>query len=206
MVYCAAFNCNNRSVRKPAQKLWMNNSVIFCQKTFHYDSPYWTNRSPYDEQNGLTGLDDKETKLPAYWNRPLKKICVGMKTKGPTEFLLVNQAAISLYFLLSHGNYTATNLSRENWKSLIPGSSLQTKCNKEGFNVEEPKKVHQRVRIGVISDDQDTCNNHNSRIGFGSPWHDLSYNTCGNYAKNKHGHGSDNGKQNIKAMGYIFIQ
>ncbi|KXJ07098.1 putative skeletal organic matrix protein 5 [Exaiptasia diaphana] len=42
--------------------------------------------------------------------------------------------ARSLYSVIADNRYRRVSIGRNKWKSLIPGSSLQKYCNREGFN------------------------------------------------------------------------
>ena len=48
----------------------IKNAILVFQRTFHYDSQFWSNRSAYNFAGGKTGFDSQETKLPTYWNTP----------------------------------------------------------------------------------------------------------------------------------------
>ncbi|PFX11426.1 uncharacterized skeletal organic matrix protein 5-like, partial [Stylophora pistillata] len=176
-------------------------------RSFHYDSPYWTNKAEFNRLGGKTGFDSRETKLPTYWNASFSKICLGMKVDQQLRFVVINKTANSLYSLIADGKYRATSLGRDTWKSLIGSqASLQPHCNKEGFNPESGRgKAWPKARIGILGNQENECQSCDSRIGFGtgSPGgiHDDS-NTCGNEAT----HSADNGNKHIKAMGYILVQ
>ena len=150
----------------------------------------------------MTGLDSEETKLPTYWNTPFTKICLGMKVGSDTRFILLPKQARSLYSLIADGVHRATSLSRDTWKTLIAGSSLQDYCNKEGFNTAGVRDAKAKLRIGFIANNENDCSSPDSVIGFGTGDYPYTDNTCGNKAS-VHG---DNGNKNIKVMGYIFLQ
>ena len=125
-----------------------------------------------------------------------------MKIGQQINFIVINKQANSLYSLIADGQYRATTLGRNTWKTLIGSqASLQTKCNKEGFNV-VGSNSHSKARIGILGNGQNDCNSCDSRIGFGTGGSPDDSNTCGNEAKII----PDNGDKNIKAMGYIFVQ
>ncbi|XP_046863405.1 uncharacterized skeletal organic matrix protein 5-like [Xenia sp. Carnegie-2017] len=179
------------------------------QKTFEFDSSFWTNKSSYNIENGKTGMDDLETKLPTYWSTKicfLNKICVGMKFDGKTNFISFNFQAKSLYDTIADGKYRQTNVSRNKWMSLINDSVLQLNCNKEGFNAKDENELHARVRLGIIGNDKNNCYSSDSFIGFGGPYNGIycarkpQINSCGNSAY-------CTGKPiiELKSMGYIFI-
>ena len=177
--------------------------LFFFQKTFHYDSTYWSNRSEYNLSGGETGFDSQETKLPTYWNTSFSKICLGMKIGQQINFIVINKQADSLYSLIADGQYRATSLGRDTWKTLIGSqASLQRNCNKEGFNNLSENSYHSKARIGILGNNEHECKSCDSRIGFGTGKHPDDSNTCGNVAK----HAPDNGDKNIKAMGYILVQ
>ena len=173
---------------------WPTTPFFKCtQQTFHYNSNLWSNKVDFNLQGGKTGLDSHETKLPTYWNTPFNKICLGMKIGQQFKSVVINHQARSLYSLIADGKYRATSLGRNTWKKLIGSrASLQTNCNKEGFNAICIDSNYSKARIGIIGNNEDDCSNCDSRIGFGTGGHHDDSNTCGN--------------QHIKAMGYILVQ
>ncbi|KAL9953681.1 hypothetical protein ACROYT_G041134 [Oculina patagonica] len=172
------------------------------KNTFHYNSGYWSDNNEYNLQGGETGFDAQETKLPSYWNTPFSKICLGMKIVQQINFIVINKQASSLYSLIADGQYRATSLGRNKWKTLIGSqASLQRNCNKEGFN-SVGNSSNSKARIGILGNEQNDCRSCDSRIGFGTGGlHDDS-NTCGNQAT----HLADNGNKHIKATGYILVE
>jgi len=174
------------------------------KKTFHYDAGFWSNKNAYNLPGGRTGFDTQETKLPTYWNTPFSKICLGMKVGQQIKFLVIKKQASSLHSLIADGKYRATSLGRNTWKTIIGSqASLQTNCNKEGFNA-AGRKGASKARIGILGNNEKDCLSCDSRIGFGTGGYADDSNTCGNFAIK--GHTSDNGAKNIKAMGYILVQ
>ena len=173
------------------------------QKTFHYTSALWSDKNEYNPRGGETGFDTRETKLPTYWNTSFSKICLGMKIGQQINFIVISKQADSLFSLIADGQYRNTSLGRDTWKTLIGShGSLQSKCNKDGFNVVSDHNSHPKARIGILGNNENNCNSCDSRIGFGTGGHPVDSNTCGNVAR----HSPDNGDKNIKAMGYILVQ
>ena len=112
---------------------------------------------------------------------------------------MINKKANSLYSLIADGQYRATSLSRDMWKSLLgEQGSLQLNCNRRGFNA----KLGVRARIGILANEQNDCGTCDSRIGFGTGGPHDDSNTCGNDARAN----PDNGDRHIKAMEYILVQ
>ena len=176
--------------------------MFVFQKTFHYNSGFWSNKNSYNLPGGKTGFDDQETKLPTYWNTSFSKICLGMKIGKQIKFIVINKKAASLHSLIADGKYRATSLGRNTWKTLIGSqASLQPNCNKEGFNVGRGHNTP-GTRIGFLGNNEKECKSCDSWIGVGTATRSDSYTTCGNQANS----GGDNGDKNIKAMGYILVQ
>ena len=188
--------------------MWLHYTCIsllfLCsQKTFHYESNLWSNKDALNLPGAKTGLDTHETKLPTHWNTPFNKICLGMKIGQQFKSVVINYQATSLYSLIADGKYRATFLGRNTWKKLIGSrASLQSNCNKEGFNEVGIHSAWSKARIGILGNNENDCGNCDSRIGFGTRGHHDDSNTCGSEAT----HSGDNGDQHIKAMGYILVQ
>ena len=122
-----------------------------------------------------------------------------MKINQQLRFIVVNRLADSLHSIIADGQYRSTSLGRDEWKKLIgSNASLDHNCNKEGFNAFCGTSYRSKVRIGIVSNDQNECHSCNSLIGFGirSPPNDAK--SCGNKARK--------GRKSIKAMGYILVQ
>ena len=173
------------------------------QNTFHYSSSFWSDRQVYNLAGGKTGFDKQETKLPSYWETHFSKLCLGIKNGSTTRFVVIHLSANSLYTLIADGTYRAVSLGRNKWKSLVgPQASLQTNCNKEGFNVVSGDGFGSEARIGIIANNENHCLTCDSRIGYGTGGYQDDSNTCGNVARVS----ADNGDKSIKAMGYILVQ
>jgi len=126
-----------------------------------------------------------------------------MKIGQQTNFIVIKKQADSLYSLIADGQYRATSLGRDKWKTLIGSqASLQRSCNKEGFNAVCDKSETSKARIGITNNQEVKCNTCDSRIGFGTGGLYDDSNTCGNEAT----FNPDNGYKHIKAMGYILVQ
>jgi hypothetical protein len=81
--------------------------------------------------------------------------------------------------------------------------SLQPNCNREGFN--SICGGDTRVRIGIVSNQENDCNTCDSRVGFGASGSNCGQNpnnSCGNEAYCS----PDNGDRSTKAFGYIFVR
>ena len=126
-----------------------------------------------------------------------------MKIGRQINFIVINKQANSLYSLIADGQYRATSLGRNTWKTLIGSqASLQLNCNKEGFNAVSTNAGASRARIGIISNNGNDCSSCDSRIGFGTGGYPNNSNSCGNEAI----FSPDNGNKHIKGMGYIMVE
>jgi hypothetical protein len=176
--------------------------VFIKQRTFTYDSDYWTDKESYAVEDGLEGLTEKESKLASYWKTPFTKICLGMTVNGETKWMALDYEASSLHSLIADGNYRATTAGRAAWKSLIADSSLQPNCNKEGFGIFHGVNL----RLGYLANNQNACGMSDSCIGFGI-YYEACYMkpniTCGNIAQCSN---NDRGKKLTAAFGYILVQ
>ena len=79
-------------------KLYTTITFLFStfQKTFHYDSKFWSDKNVFNLPGGKTGFDSEETKLPTYWNTPFSKICLGHDENQPTAQVYCHQQASKL--------------------------------------------------------------------------------------------------------------
>ena len=163
----------------------IKNVIPVFQRTFHYDSQFWSNRNAYNIAGGKTGFDSQETKLPTYWNTLFSQVCLGMKIGLQLRFIVINRQANSLYSLLADGKYCATSLGHNTWKTLIGSpASLQRNCNKEGFSAMGSAKGSSKARIGFLGNNEGDCVTPDSRIGFGTGGYTDDTKTCGDEAMN----------------------
>ena len=172
------------------------------QDTFQFSKSYWTDENEYNPSGGETGFDQQETKLPTYWNTSFSKICLGMMFDQQLRFIVIYKQAYSLYSLIADGRYRNTSLGRDTWKKLLGDhASLQLNCNMEGFNA-VCQNSEASARIGIVTNNEDSCHSCDSGLGFGTKGRIDAKNTCGNLAM----HEADNGNKDIKAMGYLLVQ
>ncbi|CAB3996457.1 Hypothetical predicted protein [Paramuricea clavata] len=183
--------------------------VIGSESTFEYNSTLWENKESFNIEAGQTALDLEETKLPTFWSTSFKELCIGMKVGNDLNFLSFSYPASSLYTLFADRIYRSTNITRGEWKSLLAGSSLQTGCRKQGFNVDSH---FVDVRLGYIGNEQNDCLSTDSYIGIGSnsgknTWcHSQRSKTHVNIAGNFAGCSADNGNVDITAMAYLLVR
>jgi hypothetical protein len=161
----------------------------------------WTNKESYAVEDGLEGLTEKESKLGSYWNTPFKKICLGMTVNGDSKWMILDYEASSLYSVIADGQYRGKTAGKDTWMSVIAGSSLQSNCNHEGFNIQVQNT---NARLGFVANNEDDCRTCDSWIGFGIyalTCRISDYKACGNRAVC-----AVDRVVNIPAFGYILVQ
>ncbi|XP_062499931.1 uncharacterized skeletal organic matrix protein 5-like [Corticium candelabrum] len=173
------------------------------RQTFKYNSNLWSNKETFQPSN--LDLDDKETKLASYWTLPFTELRLGMKIKGKTRWITFSYTASSLYSLIADGQYKPTSIGESKWRSLLPRTSLQRNCKKEGFNAKSSHRnsvsKHSLARLGFIGNQEKNCQTPDSFLGFGTRYRSVR-NSAGNYATLL----PDNGDVNIRAIGYIMAR
>jgi len=178
-----------------------------AKTTFKYSASLWKNTDSYNTDGGRD-FSDTETKVGflygGFWFKT--GLCVGMKVKNHTKWLLLNKENGNLMAIFSQVSMESLTLGRPKWKSLIDGSSMHNNSctSREGFNVHANGVNGAKARIGLIG--FKTCNDEPvSRIGFGTEGSSGGMdtnNTCGNEATE----GADNGRQSIKAFCFVLLK
>lgn len=173
--------------------------------TFSYDARLWTNATTY--QPTQTALDTTEAKLESYSTVAFKAVRLGMLDAGVTRSLVLDTGSqSSLLSLIGEGNLRATRVGRDAWKALMVSGSLQTSCNREGFNV-TCGSADTRVRIGIVGNNENDCTSCDSRIGigaFGTNGDQDPTNCAGNEATSRYD--ADNGDRSVKGFATVFVR
>ena len=172
------------------------------QQDFNYNSSYWFDKEIYALEDGLKVLTEKQTKLASYWNTPFSKICLGMKVRGITKWIVLHHKARSLFNEIADGAFRETSVGKDKWKSLLNGSCLLPNCNKEGFNLQREwdNKYYLKTRIGFMTNNENNCDTSDACIGFGISVRGCGLavtTTCGNLAVCKPDH--------VNAFGFVLV-
>gem|GEM_PF-6140137 len=176
---------------------------------FNYDAAFWTNGNLYN--TGQPGLDGREAKLQSFSAVPFNQTMLAMATSYSSNAnipynnyrrMTVDGSGSSLLAKFSSNQFQSTSEGRNAWKGLLPNSSLQNNCNREGFN---NYHAGTRVRLGIVGNQENDCNSPDSRIGIGGRG---SY--CGQPLDHSVGNTArcspDNGDRDIYAMGALFVR
>ena len=148
------------------------------------------------------GSTDRNQRYPPTGTHPSPRSVSAWRSDNSSGSLS-STSKLTLFSLIADGQYRATLLGRDKWKELIGSQgSLQYNCEKEGFNVVCSRSGHSKARIGIVSENKNSCGSCDSRIGFGTEGYPDASNTCGNEAVIN----PDNGEKHLKAMGYILVK
>ncbi|XP_062516105.1 uncharacterized skeletal organic matrix protein 5-like [Corticium candelabrum] len=182
------------------------------KSTFLYNSYLWTSDKDTYNVDAVDLNDDREVKLASFWALPFTEMLLGMKHNSRIRWITVSKIANSLYSLLADGQYRSfsKDLGKKEWMAMIPGSSLQINCNREGFNVLSSHTIY-GVRIGMITNNERDCASADSRIGFGGRGDvcgppGAANNSCGNVSPLSDCAHSSHGPVNIPVFGYILAR
>jgi hypothetical protein len=164
------------------------------ENTFDHDEDLWTNADTYRPNEA--DFDDREAKLASFATVGFKEVALGMRAldSKTVRWIQIEKPASSLLAVMA-GGYQPTTVGAGTWESLLDSGSLQVECRTEGFNVELDDR---RVRIGIIADDQQSCADPNSFIGFGSD----DFGASGNFAQ----WFPDHGDRDTVTFGYVMVR
>ena len=159
------------------------------------------NKNAYNPTGRESGFDTQETKLPTYWNTSFTKICLGMKIGQHINFIVIDKQANSLYSLIADGQYCATSLGRDAWKTLIGSRPLyKSTVTGNGSTLWALDPILKKESFSLVTTKMTaTAVIPESDLAQGGTTDD--FNTCGNEATAAH----NNGNRNIKAIGYILV-
>ncbi|XP_062500450.1 uncharacterized protein LOC134177687 [Corticium candelabrum] len=122
-----------------------------------------------------------------------------MKVDGTIRWITLSYSASSLYSLTADGKYRSTSIGENKWRNLLPTSSLQDYCNREGFNTKGTysgySSYHAGARLGFIANNQNNFYTPDSFLGFGTQYR-SSRNSAGNHYD----------RVNTKTIAYIMAR
>lgn len=182
---------------------------FYPQNTFRTTSPLWTTRRLHNERKATKSLNDiDEAKFEAFNSMSFKSICFGLEYAGIKRWLHLPVGGQSLLHIFSLNRYIKTSLGKSAWRSLVPDSSLQKNCNREGINVKWDGNQEILARIGITSNNENECKTQDSAIGAGLR-HRTNY--CGTTLKpmssgNIAGCLPDNGDKALPGTSYLLIK
>ncbi|HNI98871.1 MAG TPA: fibrinogen-like YCDxxxxGGGW domain-containing protein [Leptospiraceae bacterium] len=165
--------------------------------TFEYSSPYWTDSNLYPA-TALTDIPDltqNELKGPAFTSLGFNEILLRFDTAGTVRELNLTVPVQTSMQTMFNGGFIATSVGRASWKNLVPNSSLQYNCNREGVN-----NGAGGARIGILANQEADCGSCDSSLGIGT-----GYIPIGNFCTFVYG-GCDNGSLSVPSFAYVFIR
>lgn len=177
------------------------------KSTFRYGALYWTDSSLlYLPTN--TSFDRNEAKLASFTTVAVSAVHVAMYDSGDsvTRYLpqpiALSQTWPSIHALMSTGSFVSSSLTATDWKSLLSSSTLQSNCNRGGFNVTPSLGDCASVRVGMHGNNEGSCDSNDSFIGIGGSYSAGGYSgaiSVGNLVQ-----GGSNVNQ--AAFGYLFVR
>ncbi len=151
------------------------------RSTFRYTSPLWTSQDLLNPD--APDRDRTEAKLDSFNRVPFHEVLIRFDTDvgGDTvsRWVWMDLAGDDLRSLFAAEEYVPVYLGRERWLGAIPDARLQDNCNREGVNAGVELN---RVRLGIVGNDQDDCTTPESKLGVGSSFTCQSCGSCGGLA------------------------
>jgi len=179
------------------------------KSTFIATSPLWTTRKLHNEESIIQSLKEiEEAKFEAFNSMKFKSICFGLEYNKIKRWLHLHVRGTSLLDIFRRNRYISTNLGKTSWRSLVPDSSMQTHCNREGINVSYGGGQNIVIRIGITGNNENDCRSQDSSIGAGI---NSRIDYCGTSLKqissgNVAGCLTDNGDKALPAYSYVLIK
>ena len=184
-------------------------AVFYPQDNFLSTSPLWTTRRLHNERKVMKSLNDvDDAKFEAFNSMRFKSMCFGLEYAGIKRWLHLPVGGQSLLHIFSLNKYIKTSVGKSAWRSLVPNSSMQKHCNREGINVKFGEGKINLARIGIGSNNENECKSPDSIIGAGF-YH--STNLCGTTLKPISSGNiarclPDNGDKALPGTSYLLIK
>jgi hypothetical protein len=174
--------------------------------TFAHGAAAWTDFSVLNAN--APDLDQTEAKLRSFNTVPFTQVLLQLSTGTTKTSLVVSASAASLRALFAAGTFVdipSTTVTRATWMALIPGSALQSNCNRAGFN-NAPGTSNHKVRLGILGNNEGDCNTPDSHIGIGATGNACNTANPAASVGNAAGCNGDNGTTNIASFGVLFVR
>ncbi|MDP3277493.1 MAG: hypothetical protein Q8Q09_20070 [Deltaproteobacteria bacterium] len=171
---------------------------------FTYDSTLWTNLETWQP----TALDrnNVEYKGRGFFVQSFQNIVIEMRTASETRTLsgtvtwggAETEQTLRAIFMGGPRDMWST----ADFTGIVPGSDLQNRCERAGFNQRAPRMDNARVRIGAIANNDLTeCDSHDSWVGVGGWLGDAREISVGNVARWNSG-----GDRNLRSVATVWIR
>lgn len=171
-----------------------------ARNTFRYDAGLWTNEALFN--TARPGWDTREAKLASYNHVAFDEVLLVMRYGDDERRGQFFYAGESLFDVIGDGEYKRLWEGSGFWKGLAPGGSIQTLCQREGFNV---RTDGARARIGMWGDNRTDCRSPDSRIGVGTQGSNCGQNN-NNSAGNEARCDADEGNNSRSAFAYVLVR
>nr|MBK7069668.1 hypothetical protein [Deltaproteobacteria bacterium] len=168
--------------------------------TFVYDAAYWTNGTLLTTAS--TNNRFEEAKLASFTGTSFNELMAGFSANGYHRNIVLSVSSTSLQSLFTGGQVSA-GPGRAAWLAAIQNSSLQPNCNLQGINI--GVVGYQRIRFGIIANQENDCATPDSRLGIGGQG-----TACGTPDGLSVGNttrcGGSNGDGDITTFGYLQVR
>ncbi|MCB9637436.1 MAG: hypothetical protein H6728_10110 [Myxococcales bacterium] len=178
---------------------------------FSYGSSLWTNNTVHPSSNVSRDRARTEAKLESFATVPVQEVLLQMQQSqnDPVRSGIAHIRGNSFMDVMKKPNNTGLDQAYglPNWRSMVANSSMQRTCLREGVNLLASNGNVRGVRIGFIANNDASSlycpSNADSAIGFGIETNGISSGTTvGNVSRDR----PDNGNQNHKVFGYIYVR
>jgi len=170
--------------------------------TFIYDAAYWTNGTLLTTTS--TNNSFQEAKFASFTGTRFNELMASFSANGFHRNIVLSVTSTSLQTLFSGGQVVA-GPGRAAWLAAIQNSSLQANCNLQGININPVPAVSQRVRVGILGNNENDCASADSRLGIGGYG-----NNCVTLLNQSVGSttrcGGSNGDGDITTFGYLHVR
>jgi len=175
-----------------------------ARSTFRYTSPLWTTADLLNP--GAPDRDRTEAKLDSFNRVPFTEVLIRFETEVDrstvSRWVWMDLAADDLLSLFASGEYVPVYLGRERWLGAIPDAQIQDNCNREGVNAGVEQN---RVRLGIVGNDEADCDSPESKLGVGSSYSCQSCGPCGGLAGPAAG-SNDDGCTVVESFATVLVR
>jgi hypothetical protein len=171
--------------------------------TFIYDAAYWTNTVLLNP--GSTNNEFREAKLASFTGTSFNELMAGFSANGYHRNIVLSVLPQSSLQTLFASGTVSVGPGRAGWLAAIQNSSLQLNCNLQGININPVPAVSQRVRVGILGNNENDCASADSRLGiggYGSNCATLLNQSVGSTARC----GGSNGNEDVTTFGYLQVR
>lgn len=133
----------------------------------NYDNAMWTDTTTFGTDSPDLA-SDKEAKLASFNGLAFTAVRVAFLANehtGGFSFAYTGTSLRNVFATATTTDASTIPSSRRDWLMAMDGSALQPNCNRQGFNAGGSN--NQRVRLGILGNEQNDCTSNDSALGIG---------------------------------------